>query len=595
MNLLKQQRQYILIVLAVLMPGIYSFAQTGNLFNSSGNLKSPKELYHFGQYQYKGPVQSFTKQKESSQSLGSGGPVIHYPKSQVFKGENGKIGYADWEEKILIPAIYDEMGEYSELKEGSNQVWVKLNGKYGIIEYYQRTPVVPIKYDEMKKISILYVWVKLNGKVGVLSLRGGKTSTSRISVPIKYDDMWLLGKSHGLWVRMGEKYGVISVFGDKTLDIEYQDLIDYSMMLIQVKKDNKWGLMNNRGETVLPIAYDKIMPDQYNVSWILQGGKWGLISNDGKILITPQYDKLYMQDKRQIWINNMAIVSKQGKLFYINTYGKENIDEAVSLSPNTIEITVSADEVASVKNGNSINEEKSNSNYDPIQTFNQSRIKEFEPKDEIEFSKRAGNKMDKKDYSGAISDYNRAIGINPNYEMLFYNRGTAKVYLDQNRDAIEDFNKAIKMNPEYKAAYINRALAKATIEDYTGAIADFTKVVELDPTYVSGYYEIGNLKRKTEDFAGAIEAYDKVVILVTDDANTYFFRGLAKCKTQDYKGGIIDFAKAIELNPQFGDAFYNRGLANFMNYDETAACEDLRRAAALDYAGASDAVKKFCK
>ncbi|PIV58665.1 MAG: hypothetical protein COS14_08405, partial [Bacteroidetes bacterium CG02_land_8_20_14_3_00_31_25] len=49
------------------------------------------------------------------------------------------------------------------------------------------------------------------------------------------------------------------------------------------------------------------------------------------------------------------------------------------------------------------------------------------------------------DYSGAISDFNKAIEINPNNAEAYYNRGFAKINLGQKDSGCLDLSKAGKL------------------------------------------------------------------------------------------------------------------------------------------------------
>ena len=54
----------------------------------------------------------------------------------------------------------------------------------------------------------------------------------------------------------------------------------------------------------------------------------------------------------------------------------------------------------------------------------------------------------KKDYQGAIADYNEASRLNPNDARAYYNnRGLAKSALGDKQSAIADYNEAIRLNP----------------------------------------------------------------------------------------------------------------------------------------------------
>ncbi|HEU4379965.1 MAG TPA: tetratricopeptide repeat protein [Hyphomicrobiaceae bacterium] len=65
--------------------------------------------------------------------------------------------------------------------------------------------------------------------------------------------------------------------------------------------------------------------------------------------------------------------------------------------------------------------------------------------------------------------------------MAFYNRGSAYQTKGDVDKAITDFDAAIGLKPDYAAAYENRARAHVAKGDYTRAVADVTKAGELAP------------------------------------------------------------------------------------------------------------------
>ena len=52
------------------------------------------------------------------------------------------------------------------------------------------------------------------------------------------------------------------------------------------------------------------------------------------------------------------------------------------------------------------------------------------------------NKAEAEDYNGAINDYNKAIGLDPNYSDAYINRAISKYYTNDLNGACEDANKA---------------------------------------------------------------------------------------------------------------------------------------------------------
>jgi len=79
----------------------------------------------------------------------------------------------------------------------------------------------------------------------------------------------------------------------------------------------------------------------------------------------------------------------------------------------------------------------------------------------------------------AISDFNKAIEINPNFIEAYSNRGTVYGKLGKTDLAIFDFNKAIKINPNYANAYSNRGIVYAMLGDIQKAKQDAIKASQL--------------------------------------------------------------------------------------------------------------------
>ena len=92
---------------------------------------------------------------------------------------------------------------------------------------------------------------------------------------------------------------------------------------------------------------------------------------------------------------------------------------------------------------------------------------------------RAYEKAEKGDHYGAISDYTKAIELDPKYEDAYYNRGYSKGELKDHYGAISDYIKAIELDPKYADAYVNRGIEKELIEDIKGACADWRKASDL--------------------------------------------------------------------------------------------------------------------
>jgi tetratricopeptide (TPR) repeat protein len=157
-----------------------------------------------------------------------------------------------------------------------------------------------------------------------------------------------------------------------------------------------------------------------------------------------------------------------------------------------------------------------------------------------------GNKQE------AISDYDRAIAINPQYAIVYNNRGFAKSALGNKQGAISDYDKAIAINPQYAIAYNNRGSVKSELGNKQGSISDYDKAIAINPQLAQAYYNRGSVKSKLDNKQGAISDYDKAIAINPQDAQAYVNRGVAKSGLGNKQGGITDISKAAELFRQQG-------------------------------------------
>ena len=156
-------------------------------------------------------------------------------------------------------------------------------------------------------------------------------------------------------------------------------------------------------------------------------------------------------------------------------------------------------------------------------------------------------KLDLQDYKGAISDFTKAIGINPKDGDSYYNRGFAKENLEDYEGAISDYTKAIKINPEDGDIYYNRGIAKVNLEDFEGAISDYTKAIKINSKDGDAYRERGYAKENLDDWKGALSDYTKATKINPKDGLAYVNSGFAKVNLGDYKGGVSDRNKGLEI------------------------------------------------
>ena len=196
-------------------------------------------------------------------------------------------------------------------------------------------------------------------------------------------------------------------------------------------------------------------------------------------------------------------------------------------------------------------------------------------------------------YILAISDYTKAIEINPRWAEVYYFRGGAYNEIGQNVSAISDYTKAIEINPRYAEAYFGRGLVYCEEGARDLSIFDYTKAIEINPRYAEAYHNRGGEYWVKGQNVLAISDYTKAIEINPSSFQSHFLRGVAYVEEGAFDLAISDFNKAIEMNPRKGDIYYSRGFAYAKKGEFEKAWKDVQKAQGLGYQGNPEFIKNL--
>ena len=142
----------------------------------------------------------------------------------------------------------------------------------------------------------------------------------------------------------------------------------------------------------------------------------------------------------------------------------------------------------------------------------------------------------------------------------YMGRGEEYIALDKYDKAISDFSKAIEIDPSEPLYYYNRANAFFDIKQYDAALKDYSKALELNNKLLDAYVNRGMLYSETGHQNNAIYDFQKALELNPRQADVCNLIGVSYAIEQKYDSAETYFRKALSINPNDRDALENLKL-----------------------------------
>jgi tetratricopeptide (TPR) repeat protein len=201
----------------------------------------------------------------------------------------------------------------------------------------------------------------------------------------------------------------------------------------------------------------------------------------------------------------------------------------------------------------------------------------------------AAQKYEKKDYQGALADYNLASQLQPNDAIVFNYRGYLKYWaLKDLKGGLADYSRAIQLDPNLAIAYYNRGYLKEHRgKDVRGALVDYNRAIDIDPNNPIVYYRRGNLQERIGNIQGALADYNRAIDIDPRDRQnymlSYYRRAEIKAfKLKDFQGSLVDWNRIVRLDPNGYGNYTNRGTIERQLNNIPAALADYNRSIQLN-------------
>jgi len=194
------------------------------------------------------------------------------------------------------------------------------------------------------------------------------------------------------------------------------------------------------------------------------------------------------------------------------------------------------------------------------------------------------------DEEQALSDFDKAVQIDPTRWQAMHNRGISYAMQGRFNEALEDFNRTVELKPDYATVYFNRGEVRYELGQFEEAIKNYTKALELKPDDSAtlnsrghAYYRLSEFRHAAADFTAALKAD-------TTNAAAYTNRGDLFADLGYYERALNDYKLAIQHDPQLARAYQSAAWLLATCPDEKfrspkTAIESAQRAIQLDGTG----------
>jgi Flp pilus assembly protein TadD len=181
-------------------------------------------------------------------------------------------------------------------------------------------------------------------------------------------------------------------------------------------------------------------------------------------------------------------------------------------------------------------------------------------------------------YQEALTAYDKALGIKPDYHLAWNNRGYALQNLGRYEQAVASYDKALEIKPDLHEVWNSRGYALQNLGRYEQAVASYDKALEIKPddhiAWNNRGYALQNLGRNEQ----AVASYDKVLEIKPDDHIAWNNWGIALFNLGRYEQAIASYDKALEIQPDYHLAWYNKACCYALQGNIEQALENLQQA-----------------
>jgi Tfp pilus assembly protein PilF len=216
----------------------------------------------------------------------------------------------------------------------------------------------------------------------------------------------------------------------------------------------------------------------------------------------------------------------------------------------------------------------------------------------------------------SIDEFSLLLDRNALDADAYFGRALDFMVLQDLSESMDDLDRAIQLNPDFFLAYFNRAVIRYKMmqldvyeEENVNMRQDIMNLsLNIQPnnhsqqTTVNPYSRLGGEnpdvlnsgeRKRMFDLDQIMRDYEKVIEINPDFVYAYFNRANIRCLRKDFRTAIVDYSEVIKMKPNFAEAYYNRGLTRLYLGDTEKGIADLSKAGELGMVSAYSIIKSM--
>ncbi len=189
--------------------------------------------------------------------------------------------------------------------------------------------------------------------------------------------------------------------------------------------------------------------------------------------------------------------------------------------------------------------------------------------------------FDKKDISGSVKWFQRAISIDPNDETAHLKIANILLYSKDYKGAFAQINAVLLQNVYNAEAYFLKGLCYKDMGKIDKAISSFQTAVQTEPKYYDAFIQLGLLHAKKKDPL-ALQYYDNAIRVDSMNHEAHYAKAMYHQTQNRFKEAKEVFKDALSIDRDYAEAHYNIGWMLLQQDSTEKAKREFERVIAID-------------